>query len=401
MNTSISMKSQDMLLKLFTFSFFMTMGIVVTFFPLYFDYKGYSKLQIGLLYSIGPLIGIATNLLWGFMSDKYQTVKKIMIILIVGQLIAAVFVFTSNWFTLLYICLAIFFFFQQPVNSLNDSQLMLHVQTSRTSYASFRVWGSIGFAFAAGFFGWLLKLFGSGLTPFLCFITISCSLILVFLLKDGRRSGKKMEFGGMVNIIRSRKFVWFLVLTVVMSVSHRFNDGFLALHMRQLGAPDSIIGYSWMASALSEIPVFFFLSKYGHKFKELPLLAFAGLAYTVRFFIMGMVEQPIWIIAIQLLHSITFGIFLFTAIRYMQQIVPDEYRASGQAIFAATWSSVAGLISGTLGGWIFDVWGGSMLYFTGASLSFLSAIGFLATHLFQSDDSLPGGKLKSQPSIRK
>ncbi|MBD0381140.1 MFS transporter [Paenibacillus sedimenti] len=389
MHTSNTMKSQDLLLKLFTFSFFMTMGIVVTFFPLYFDYKGYSKIQIGLLYSIGPLIGIATNLLWGFLSDRYRTVKKIMIILIAGQLVTSILVYTSGWFSLLYICLAMFFFFQQPVNSLNDSQLMLNVSMTGKSYASFRIWGSIGFAVSAGGFGILLRQYGSGLTPILCLFTICCSLILVFLLKDARQGGKKMEFGGMLSIIRSKKFIWFIILIIIMAVSHRFNDGFLALYMRQLGASDSIIGYAWMTSALSEIPVFFFLSKYGHRFKELPLLAFAGIAYTVRFVIMGFIQDPSWVIPVQMLHSVTFGIFLFTAIRYIGNIIPDEYRASGQAIFAVAWSSVAGLLSGTLGGWVFDLWGGSSVYFIGAGLAFLSAVGFLGTHLLQGDDSLP------------
>jgi PPP family 3-phenylpropionic acid transporter len=390
MNTSNGIKSQHRLLRLFTFSFFMTMGIVVTFFPLYFDYKGYSKIQIGLLYAIGPLIGIATNLLWGFLSDRFQTVKKIMIILIFGQLITAILVFTAGWFSLLYVCLAMFFFFQQPVNSLNDSQLMLSIRASGKSYASFRVWGSIGFAVSAGGFGLLLRHYGTGLTPILCLFTITCTLILVFFLKDARQSGKKMALGGMLNILRSKKFVWFLILIIIMSVSHRFNDGFLALYMRQLGASDSVIGYAWMASALSEIPMFFFLSRHGHRFKELPLLAFAGIVYALRFFIMGSIHNPAWIIGVQLLHSLTFGVFLITANRYISQIIPDEYRSSGQAIFAVAWSSIAGLISGMLGGWMYDAVGGSTVYVIAGCLSIVAAIGFLATHLFQNDDRLPG-----------
>ncbi|MGQ7889406.1 MFS transporter [Paenibacillus sp. WC2504] len=392
MSTSNLIKSQHRLLRLFTFSFFMTMGIVVTFFPLYFDYKGYSKLQIGLLYAIGPLIGIATNLLWGFLSDRFQTVKKIMIILIIGQLITAILVFTAGSFSLLYVCLAMFFFFQQPVNSLNDSQLMLSIRASGKSYASFRVWGSIGFAVSAGGFGLLLRHYGTGLTPILCLFTITCTLILVFFLKDARQSGKKLALGGMLSILRSKKFVWFLTLIIIMSVSHRFNDGFLALYMRQLGAPDSVIGYAWMASALSEIPMFFFLSKHGHRFKELPLLAFAGIIYALRFFIMGSIHNPVWIIGVQLLHSLTFGVFLITANRYLSQIIPDEYRSSGQAIFAVAWSSIAGLISGTLGGWIYDAVGGSTVYVIAGCLSIVAAIGFLATHLFQNDERLPGSR---------
>jgi PPP family 3-phenylpropionic acid transporter len=384
----MDIKPNEWLLKGFTFSFFMTMGIVVTFFPLYFDYKGYSKIEIGLLYAVGPLIGIVSNLTWGLLSDKYQTVKKIMILLLVGQFICALLVFNTDWFALIYIFVGMFFFFQQPVNSLNDTQLMLSVRLTGKSYASFRVWGSMGFAFAAGFFGWLLKINGSGLTPLLCIITVITSLLIVLLLKDARQGQTKIEFKGIFNIIASKKFLWFLFLIMVMSIAHRMNDGFLALYLRQLGAPDTIIGYSWMASALSEIPIFFILSKYGHRVKELPLLAFAGFVYTIRFVLMSVVQNPDWVILIQMLHSLTFGIFLFTAIRYIQQTIPDEYRASGQAIFAITWSSIAGLISGTMGGWIFAAWGGGAMYMVCSVLSLLACIGFLVTHMLQREESL-------------
>ncbi|SEB77341.1 MFS transporter [Paenibacillus sp. GP183] len=378
-------KSEEIVLKGFTFSFYMTMCILVTFFPLYFDYKGFSKIEIGMLYSVGPMIGIFSNLAWGLLSDKYQTVKKIMILLFTGQVVAAYLIFHTDLFALLYVFVGVFFFFQQPVNSLNDSQLMLSVSQSGRSYASFRIWGSIGFAFAAGFFGLLLKLYGSGLTYTLTAVCIFISLAITLFLKDARSSQSKIEFGGIFKIISSRKFLWFLFLVMTMSIAHRMNDGFLALYLRQLGAPDTIIGYAWMASALSEIPVFFLLSRFGHRFKELPLMAFAGLIYSVRFLIMGYVQNPHWVVWIQLMHSFSFGIFLFTAIRYMGQLVPDEYRSSGQAIFTVTWSSIAGLISGVVGGWIFDVWGGSVLYLWGSLLSLLAFIGFLVTHLMQKE----------------
>ncbi|MCD1259048.1 MFS transporter [Paenibacillus athensensis] len=392
MKTSNTVKWNDHLLKPFTFSFFMTMGIVVSFFPLYFDYKGYTKLQIGMLYAIGPLIGIATNLLWGILSDKFQTVKRIMLVLLVGQAAAALLVFSSQRFVVLYLCLAVFFFFQQPVNSLNDSQLMLHVGKTRASYASFRIWGSSGFAFAAGAFGLLLKTFGYGLTPWLCLTTIGLSLLLAVVLKDAPRQPGRIAFGGMLAIVRQKRFLWFLLLICMLATAHRMNDGFLAVHMRQLGAPATLVGYAWMASSLSEIPIFFLLSRFGHRYKELPLLAFAGLAYTLRFTLVALTHDPVWIIFIQMLHSLTFGIFLFTAVRYLQSIVPDQYRASGQAIFTVAWSSVAGLISGTLGGYLFDEWGGTTLYYAGAGLSLLAALGFAATHALQTGELLTDSK---------
>jgi PPP family 3-phenylpropionic acid transporter len=371
--------------KSFTFSFYTMMALVVSYFPLYFDARGYSKIQIGMLYSIGPMIGIVTNLTWGFLSDKFQTIKKIFLVLLAGQLVMAFIFFHVHSFALLYLCMAAFFFFQQPMTSLNDSQLLLIVTRTGKSYASFRVYGSTGFAFAALFFGMLLRYLGAGATVYLSLLSICVSLVLCLFLKDvrGGRAYKPMDLGEMLKIVSSRKFLWFLLLIMIMSIAHRTNDGFLALYLRQLGANESIVGYAWMVSAISEIPMFLFLSKYGHRYKELPLLALAGFLYIVRFLLISIISDPRWGIAIQAMHSVTFGIFLFTALRYIQQIVPDEYRASGQAIFAVTWSSLAGLISGTLGGWIFDAWGGRTLYLTAAGMALIAAVGFTATHVME------------------
>ncbi|WP_159881347.1 MFS transporter [Paenibacillus puerhi] len=376
---------EDMTLRGFTFSFFTMTAIIASYFPLYFQYKGYSTVQIGLLYSVGPLIGIVSNLFWGLMSDKYQTVKKVLLLILLGQLFVAFFMFRVDGFALLMVLMAGFFFFQQPMTSLNDSLVLLTVSGTKKSYASFRVWGSIGFATAALVFGELLRTFGAGVTPLLALGSIILSLGLASMLRDARDPQfKRPDFSGFVPIIMSRPFLAFLVTLLIVSTAHRMNDGFLALYLQKLGASPSVVGWSWMASAISEIPIFFLLSKYGHRYKELPLLAVCSLVYAIRFLLMTFVENPLWAIAIQLMHSVSFGIFLFTAIRYIQSAIPDQYRASGQAIFAMTWSGLAGLISGTLGGWIFNTWSPQAMYGTASALAFVALLGFLVLHARQS-----------------
>jgi PPP family 3-phenylpropionic acid transporter len=370
------------LLKGFTFSFFMTNALILSFFPTYFVFMGFSKTQIGLIYSIGPTTGILSNLFWGYASDKYQTMKKIIAAVLLGQLCFALILFQLNTFVLIFIAMIFFYFFQTPLNSLNDSQLLLHSTKQGASYASYRVWGSIGFAISAFIFGILLQS-EKGHPTLIAFLTIGTvlfSFLLSLLLKDSRTSMKKIEFSGMIQIIMSRKLVIFLLLILVLAIAHRTNDAFLSIYLHELGASQALIGYSWTVSALSEIPIFFLLSRYGTRYKELPLLALASFAYVVRYLLMSMTVEPQYIIMIQALHSITFGIFLFTALRYLTQIVPDQYRATGQAIFTVVWSGIAGLISSLLGGLIFDHWGGHTLYLFAGLVAFVAGVGFLYAH---------------------
>jgi MFS transporter, PPP family, 3-phenylpropionic acid transporter len=50
-----------MFLKPFTFSFYMTMSMIVSFLPLYYSSLGYSSLEVGILYALGPMIGIVST----------------------------------------------------------------------------------------------------------------------------------------------------------------------------------------------------------------------------------------------------------------------------------------------------------------------------------------------------
>ncbi|MDF2922868.1 MAG: transporter [Paenibacillaceae bacterium] len=377
------MKKQDTIIKSFSFSYFMTMALVISFFPLYYDSLGFSKLQIGSLYSIGPAVGIVSNLVWGLLSDRFQTLKKTIIAVLFGQLVMVLLLFNTDVYSIMFVIVTGFYFFQTPLNGLNDSQILLHVKETGKSYASFRMWGSMGFAIAAVLCGVVLTQLGIGILGGLAIGSVSLSLILSFCLKDRKAGMKKMELGGVWKVVLRGRFLWFLVLVLVMSVSHRANDGFLSTYMKELGATRDLVGYAWMTSALSEVPILFYLSKYGHKYRELPLLGVACAVYFLRFLLMSVVDGPWWVIPIQTLHSLSFGIFLVTAFRYLQQLVPDEYRATGQAVFNMTWSGCAGLISGFAGGRIYDAWGGASLYRYAAFTALIAFAGFMGTHLYQ------------------
>ena len=361
----------------------MTNAILITFFPTYLVSLGYSKTQIGIIFSIGPTMGIFSNLFWGFISDKYHTLKKTILAVLIGQLIVALVLFQVTAFGILFILMTFFYFFHTPLISLNDSQLLLHTSASGKSYASYRVWGSIGFAFSALVFGFILNLNheNTNLIAILAIGTISLSLLLSTRLRDNRSSYSKIQFSGLYEILMSRKLLIFLLLVLIISIAHRANDAFLSLYLHELGANQSLIGLAWTVSALSEIPIFIYLSRYGHRYKELALLSVASLIYSVRFYLMSIATQPYEIVAIQVLHSLSFGIFLFTAIKYMLQLVPEKFRATGQAIFTVVWSSIAGLISSTVGGILFDHWGGRSLYQFSALVAIIACGGFLLAYV--------------------
>lgn len=81
------------------------------------------------------------------------------------------------------------------------------------------------------------------------------------------------------------------------------------------------------------------------------------------------------------MHSVSFGIYYVTAVRYITRMIPDHLRATGMALFTVVWSSGAGLLSGTFGGLIYQDAGRTVFYMVATGFSILAFIGFLSKHL--------------------
>ncbi|WP_379137280.1 MFS transporter [Paenibacillus sp. sgz500958] len=381
-------------LRTFMFVVFGTSVLAVSYFPLFYSHLGFSGSQVGLLYSLGPLISILSNLFWSSISDRLGTVKKVMIILLGGQLISVLLLTKATEFSTVILILPVFYFFYYPVFPLADTMAIKTAQRYGRNFITIRVFGSLGYAFFALSVGYILRALGSSWSMTLCLIIIVTALLISFCLKDVKKvpteskgstvqnhPSSQTKGSGLREILLKKEVIWFFSCVFILALGYRMNDAFLTLSLKEMGAGEELVGWALLASALSEIPVFFALSKYGERFKELPLLAFASLMFALRFLLMAKAEHPGAVIAIQAMHSVSFGVYYVTAVRYITRIIPDHLRATGMAIFTVVWSSAAGLLSGTFGGFIFEESGRPYFYMIAMLLALVAFAGFLIKHL--------------------
>lgn len=383
---SMTARQETRSLRIYSFSSYSTAAMVVSFIPLYFLDRGFSEQQIGIIYSTGPFISIFANIILGLASDKFRTIKKLLMLLLFGQLVMISLLIPTQNFALVCLVMMGFYFFQTPINPLSDSLFLLSTPYTGTPYALIRIFGSLGFAVTAYGFGLLLKQLSSQWTLPLVLCTIAVTLCLATGVRDYQGSARKIDFSGFFKLIRQRDVLLFFFIILLISIPHRMYEGFLAVTMRHMGASDSLVGLAWLISALSEIPILYLLGKYGHKFKELPMLMIASIMYALRLWLLSDIQNPYWVLATQAMHSISFGIYFSTALRYLSHLIPDEYRASGQAVYAVVWTGLAGVISGLCGGFIYEHFGRETFYKLGAMLAILAAAGFLSRHLLSRID---------------
>lgn len=395
-------------LRFFMFTVFGTSVLVVSYFPLFYTHLGFTSSQVGYLYSLGPLISILSNLFWSMISDRLGTIKRIMVILLAGQLVLALLLARATGFSSVMFILSLFYFFYYPVFPLADTMAIKTAARYGRSFITIRVFGSLGYAFFALTVGYVLRAIGSSWSMGVCIAIVIAALLITIPLKDGKPEpgGPKPQSqpeesskqrAGMKAFLMQKEVLWFFGIVFVLALGHRMNEAFLTISLGQLGAGEEIIGWALLASALSEIPVFFLLSKYGERFKELPLLAFACFMYALRFLLMSYAHTPITMVFVQAMHSVTFGVFYVTSVRYLTRIIPDHLRATGMALFTIAWSSASGLLSGAFGGILYEHAGRSAFYLVAALFSLLAFIGFLGQYLFSSRRSVAAGRNEQRP----
>ncbi|WP_410769680.1 MFS transporter [Fontibacillus sp. BL9] len=375
-------------LRAFTFTIFGTSVLVSSYFPLFYAGLGFSSSQIGLLYALGPMISLVANLLWSVASDKYRTIKKIMLILLIGQMIMSAVLSVSTQFSVIILVITIFYFFFYPVFPLSDTIAINAAKRHNKNFITVRIFGSIGYAFFALFIGYILSMIGSSRTMWVTIGIAAIALVITLFIKDQDSPVAKMDMSGIWGILKQKELLWFFCCVFCLAIAVRMNDAFLTVTLNDLGASENIIGWAQLASSMSEIPIFLLLSLYGEKIKELPLLVFASLMFATRFLLVGIADSAGTIVAIQLLHSVSFGVFYVTSIRMLTRLIPDHYRATGMALYTIVWSSASGLLSGTFGGVVFEQFGRHNFYLVAMSFALVACLGFASRYFY------PGPRLR-------
>lgn len=373
-------------LKLLLFSFHASNTIIVSFLPLYLKYRGLSGVEIGWVLAIGPLAAIFSQPFWGYMSDKYQTVKRMLLICVIGLIITSIIFFQMTTLTQILAMGAVFYFFTSPIGGLGDSMTQRRAGELGIAFGSIRTWGSIGFAISSLLIGNIFSIFGIQyiLIPYLFFGFVA--LIVCFVLRDVEGGSSKLKFSDLKLLARNKPFFIFLFLILFLTVAHRANDSYIGLYITALGGSESMVGLAWFIGVASEALVFALSAFWFRKFHPLFFIIIAGALYTIRWFIYGLVDNPVWILVLQVMHGWTFAVFYMCAFEYVTRLIPKVLSSTGHLAFFATFFGVSGIIGSLLGGALIDGLGGSYLYLIMALMTMVGTILITLYHL------LPYGK---------
>ncbi|MDQ0243597.1 PPP family 3-phenylpropionic acid transporter [Bacillus fengqiuensis] len=349
-------------LSVFLFFFHSSVTIMSNFLPLYFQEHGLSATKIGWLMAIGPFTALFSQPFWGYMSDKYKTVKRMVLICLIGMTISSVILFQMNsFFALIFLC-GLFYSFMSPVGALGDSLAQKTSSVLGTAFGRIRMWGSVGFAATSLIGGALLARIGLDYLLYLFLVYALVTLVLIRKVSDVNVSSKPIYLKDAVRVIVQPRFLFFLFFIMFVSITHRANDSFAGLYIKELGGSESLIGLAWFVAVAAEAAVFLLSPYWMRFFNEMTYLVIAAGLYGVRWLLLSLAETPSHVILLQSMHGMTFGVFYLCAFQFVTKLIPDEFRATGQLVFISAFFGLSGIIGSLGGGFILDFAGGAALY---------------------------------------
>jgi PPP family 3-phenylpropionic acid transporter len=226
-------------------------------------------------------------------------------------------------------------------------------ETSR-SFASARVWGSIGYVAAmVSIVIWpeLLeppKMFYAGAA----FYFAAGLAVLVARESGAFVQERRVSMRAGLFLLRQRRVVVLLSFCFLYWVALQGSFSLVALYVKYLGGGRAMMASAWIVAATIEMPFMLWLARLSDKSGRRPVLLVAAAALPLRLVAYAFAVEPWHVLPVQALHGVTFGIMVVAPMAYMNDIVPDKLRASGQGLVnacLAASSAIGPLLAGILG----------------------------------------------------
>lgn len=391
------------ILALFYAFIYMSTGSFSSYIGVYFTEAGIGNTEIGILTSIGAVVGLVAQPLWGLAGDRSRTKNRI---LMLCTLLSALTVWLVPWagtaFAPALLAMALFSIFQIAINPLSDAITLELSSKGIVRFSSIRTFGSVGYAFISVAAGWLFARHIDTIFLVTSVIMMACFFLSLGIpTVAGHQSGSSKRVK-LTEIFKSKQLVVLYVYTLVLSTTMGFLWAFQAIYSKEQGISMEVIGIGLAIGSFSQFPFMIFFQKFYNRFGIRRILLFSGFIHTLRWCLYAFALTPFTYILSWVLHGGTYILFYMCLAEYVNKHVVKELRATGQMLNSMIQLSVGKIIGGMLGGLYVAQFGFHSAFLLLAGIGLVSTAGFYTvSRMFQVfSDKLEGRVLENVNRIR-
>ena len=373
------------------FTFFITMTFGGGYVTAFLQSIGFNAQQVGNLQAINSGVGIFSSPFWGMLSDKFRSLKKVIITaLSIGALLFLFIPFVSRFnivgISVLFFFIPLAMFFRMPVMSLIDNWMLRNCRKENLNYGALRAFGALSFAIVAFALGFIVPRTGYAFIFYAgVILTIPPLLLMIFIkgsaddqgMDKKRLTFKEMKLG---QLFKDYYLVTYILFTVIQRIPFQSSMIFLPflIQAEGIGGNMAQIGIIMGVRAAVEIPLMMLLKPLRQRFPLYVLIIVATGFFVVECILFSMATNFNMIIAISVLHGIGNGLMIPSGSSYVFQLAPENLKATTQTVLASV-NAIAGILAGLLGGFLITRMGVQQFYLViGIALSIALSVFILS-----------------------
>jgi PPP family 3-phenylpropionic acid transporter len=203
----------------FYFFYFASLGVLLPFWGLYLQDRGYSPAQIGELMAVIMVTKLIAPNIWGWISD--HTGKRMPIVRLASLLSVVCFlgVFFAEGYWSLALVMMLFSFFWNASLPQFEAVTMSYLQERIQNYSRIRLWGSVGFIMSVLVLGVLLEHWSVRLVPQVVLIVYIGIFFYSLLVPEKQSVTSSKDQGSILNVLKRSDIIAFLLVCLLMQVS--------------------------------------------------------------------------------------------------------------------------------------------------------------------------------------
>ena len=341
-------------------------GVASPFWPAFFEGRGLSPQQLGILLALGTAVRLLSGPAAGRLADRLQALRAVLAgCVALAALIALGLLPAHGFWLLLFVSVALAAALA-PITTLADALALRAAAGERTrkgfEYGWVRGTGSGAFIAGTLISGQVVAALGlASIVPLQAGLLAGAALAALLLpaltAPQGHAVTRETSPPGIGALLRIRLFRRLMLVAALVLGSHAMHDGFAVIRWSAGGIGPATASVLWSEAVAAEVLVFFIVgpalvSRLGPA-GTAALAAFAGL---VRWVVMALTTDVIALALVQPLHGLTFAALHLSCMRLIVGIVPPQLAATAQAIYALGAGATTATLT-LLSGWFYAGFG--------------------------------------------
>jgi PPP family 3-phenylpropionic acid transporter len=342
--------------------------------------RGYTATQVGLIFMVNSIVVLLMQSVWGIVSDKLRSVKKVYTFLMF--VIAAIIPMATllQGFTEILIFFAVFNLFYCSINSLCDTWVSQGIKSiPNQNYGSYRAWGSLAFTFMSFLLGLIIEEYRIeviffALSLFALLNGVNSMAIGHHGLPEVKKEVKKLNVS---QLLRNFRYVGFIICVLILYIATTLKFNFFYQRLMLAGGNDALYGIGHSLAALSEVPFMILSGFLIRKYTAENTLKFSMFMYFLCQLFCSFNLSPLALTLCQLFSGPSYGIFALSSVIYVDSLSPPELKTSALTIAVSIYFGGSGILGNFLWGHAIDTIGIINSFYVSAAMALAAFLLFV------------------------